>query len=286
LLTDTKTMRKIFSSNTLTILSLSLVLFLLGLYLVMLTQSSQISNRLKENINIVVELVDTYPSESKSVLIEHLTANEAVINSSVQFLTKEDAKDIMIGDEDLLFLDDSLQNPFRDAIILNLKAENYNKDYIDTFTEVVESEAIVSEVYYQEDLFSLVNANLRKFSLIVLIIGIFMMLLAVSLIYNTVNLSLLSDKQKIKTMELVGAERSYIKKPYTNQAIKTGLISFIIAMVLLLSFISLLILNFDIVKGAINYLYLGVILLVLLAISLLIPLISTNKFVISHLNKI
>lgn len=279
-------MRKVLSNYLLTILSLSLVLFLLGLYLVLLTQSAQITDRLKENINIVVELIDTYPEENKSSLIDRLKSNEGVLKSSVQFLTKEDAKELMIGDEEFIFLDDSLQNPFRDAIVLNLKADNYNKEFIDNFSAVVESDQIVSEVYYQEDLFSLVNSNLRKFSWIILIIGVFMMLLAISLIYNTVNLSLMSDKQKIQTMELVGAERSYIKKPYIVNAIKIGIVSFSIAIILLLSFLGLLTLNFDFVSDAINYVYLGVIILLLLLISLFIPFISTNKFVISHLNKI
>ena len=279
-------MRKILSNYLLTILSLSLVLFLLGLYLVMLTQSSQITKRVKENINIVIELVDTYPEESKTSLVDRLKVNEGIISSSVQFLTKDDAKELMIGVEEFVFLDDSLQNPFRDAVVLNLKATNYNEEFLEDFSNVLEAEDIVSEVYYQEDLFSMVNSNLRKFSLIVLVIGVFMMLLAILLIYNTVNLSLLSDKQKIQTMELVGAERNYIKKPYIINAIKTGFISFTIAALLLVSFLALLIMNFETISTALNYFYIAAIFCVLLAISLLIPLISTNKFVISHLNKI
>lgn len=283
---DLGAMRKILSNYFLTILSLSLVLFLLGLYLMMLTQSARITDQLKENINIVVELVEAYPENSKTELIQQLEANQGVLSNSVQFLTKEDAKEIMIGDEEFIFLDDSLQNPFRDAIVLNLKADNYNKEYIENFSVVVESEDIVSEVYYQEDLFSVVSNNLRKFSWIVLVIGVFMMLLAILLIYNTVNLSLMGDKQKIQTMELVGAERSYIKKPYIISSIKTGLISFSIAACLLIAVLSFMALNFQFMSAAINYGYLIGIFGLLLLISLLIPFISTNKFVISHLNKI
>lgn len=279
-------MSKVISNNILTILSLSLVLFLLGLYLLLLTQSSHITNRLKENINIVVELVEQPSETEKNQLNERLKSNEGVIASSVEFLTKEDAKQIMIGEDQVGFLDDSEQNPFRDAFIFNLHASNYNKDFIERFSEVLENEPIVNEVFYQEDLFSVVNSNLKKFSLIVLIVGVFMLLLAILLIYNTVNLSLLTDKQKIQTMELVGADRGYIKRPYIWSSIKMGLLSFGIAALLIIGFVSLVVLNFESIREIFNIFNLLAILLVILLISLLIPYLSTNKFVIRHLNKI
>lgn len=279
-------MRKVLSSYILTIISLSLVLFLLGFYLLVSSQSSLITNKLKEKINIVIELVDNYSSEQKSQLLVSLNANESVLSESIDFLTKEDARQIMVGEDDLIFSDDSLQNPFRDAIVLNIKSEKYNPEFIELFSNTLESQAIVGEVYYQEDLFDLVNSNLKKVSLLLLVVGIMMLLLAMSLIYNTVNLSLLTDKQKIQTMELVGAERAYIKKPYLIKALQSGFLSFLIALLLLAGFLMLLVYNFEFLKDALNYLYLGLIILLLFVLGVLIPFIITNNFVIKHLNKI
>lgn len=279
-------MRKVLSSYILTIISLSLVLFLLGLYLVVTSQSNQITNSLKEKINIVIELNENYQEQDKVSLLSNLSANEAVLESSIQFLSKEEAKILMVGDEDLIFMDDGLQNPFRDAIVVNLKSDKYESEFLEEFSDVIESEGIVSEVFYQEDLFQLINGNLKKVSLTFLIIGLLMLLLAVSLIYNTVNLSLSTDKQKIQTMELVGAERNYIKKPYLKSAFQTGFISFFVASLLLFGFVFLIFFNFEFLQNVVNYFYLILILILLLVLGVFIPILSTNRIVNNHLNKI
>jgi len=279
-------MRKVLSSYILTIISLSLVLFLLGLYLIVASQTNQITNTLKEKINIVIELYENYDDNDKKALLSSLGSNEAVIGSSIQLLTKEEAKQIMIGEDDLIFMDDSLQNPFRDAIVLNLRSDKYESDFLAQFSAVLKSEKIVADVFYQKDLFELINRNLSKVSITFLIIGILMLLLAVSLIYNTVNLSLTTDRQKIQTMELIGAERSYIRKPYLRRALQTGFISFFIAIVLLLAFGMLVYYNFDLIQNAINFYYLGAIIILLLFLGVIIPVLSTNNIVNSHLNRI
>jgi len=279
-------MRKVLSSYILTIISLSLVLFLLGLYLIVASQTNQITNTLKEKINIVIELYENYDDNDKKALLSSLGSNEAVIGSSIQLLTKEEAKQIMIGEDDLIFMDDSLQNPFRDAIVLNLRSDKYESDFLEQFSAVLKSEEIVADVFYQKDLFELINRNLSKVSITFLIIGILMLLLAVSLIYNTVNLSLTTDRQKIQTMELIGAERSYIRKPYLRRALQTGFISFFIAIVLLLAFGMLVYYNFDLIQNAINFYYLGAIIILLLFLGVIIPVLSTNNIVNSHLNRI
>ena len=279
-------MRKVLSSYILTIISLSLVLFLLGLYMVVASQTNQITDSLKEKINIVVELYQQYDEQDKNNLLAKLKANEAVIGSSIQFLSKEQAKIMMVGDNDLVFMDDSLQNPFRDAIVLNLQSEKYEAEFLDEFSSVLKSQSIVGDVFYQKDLFELINKNLSKVSLTFLIVGIIMLLLAVSLIFNTVNLSLSTDKQKIQTMELVGAERNYIKKPYLKRAFQTGFISFLVAILLLISFTLLIYFNFTFVREAINFFYLAFVVLVLLVLGVVIPTFSTNKIVNNHLNKI
>ena len=279
-------MRKVLSSYILTIISLSLVLFLLGLYLIVASQTNQITNTLKEKINIVIELYENYDDNDKKALLSSLGSNEAVIGSSIQLLTKEEAKQIMIGEDDLIFMDDSLQNPFRDAIVLNLRSDKYESDFLEQFSAVLKSEKIVADVFYQKDLFELINRNLSKVSITFLIIGILMLLLAVSLIYNTVNLSLTTDRQKIQTMELIGAERSYIRKPYLRRALQTGFISFFIAIVLLLAFGMLVYYNFDLIQNAINFYYLGAIIILLLFLGVFIPVLSTNNIVNSHLNRI
>lgn len=279
-------MRKVLSSYILTIISLSLVLFLLGLYLVITSQSGQILDSLKERINIVIELAEEYDEVDKTELLKSLNSNDAVLSSSIQFLTKEDAKTMMVGEDELIFMDDSLQNPFRDAVVVNLKSEKYELDFLEQFSSVLESQNTVSEVYYQEDLFQLVNSNLKKLSLVLLVVGVLMLLLAVSLIYNTVNLSLMSDKQKIQTMELVGAERNYIRKPYLWRALQIGFISYFLGVVLLFVFIFLIFFNFQFIQDSLNYLFLVLVILLLLLLGVGIPLLSTNNVVNRYLNKI
>jgi len=279
-------MRKVLSSYILTIISLSLVLFLLGLYLIVASQTNQITDSLKEKINIVIELQEEYDDKDRVGLLASLKSNEAVIETSVQFLSKEEAKKIMIGEDELVFMDDSLQNPFRDAIIINLKSSNYNADFLDHFSSSLRDENSVAEVFYQKDFFELVNSNLGKISTIFLVIGILMLLLAVSLIYNTVNLSLATDRQKIQTMELVGAERNYIQRPYLIRAFQMGFISFLVAILLLLLSTFLLLSNYAFLQNVVNYLYLTLIVVLLLVLGVFIPVLSTKRIVNSHLNQI
>lgn len=279
-------MRKVLSSYILTIISLSLVLFLLGLYLIVASQTNQITDSLKEKINIVIELQEEYSDSDREGLLTNLKNNEAVIESSIQFLGKEEAKKIMIGEDDLVFMDDSLQNPFRDAIIINLHSTNYNSNFLDQFSNNLRARKSVAEVFYQKDFFELVNSNLSKISTIFLVVGILMLLLAVSLIYNTVNLSLATDKQKIQTMELVGAERKYIERPYLLRAFKTGFISFSIALLLLLACTLLLLSNYEFLQNVVSYLSLSLIVILLLVLGVIIPVLSTKRIVNSHLNQI
>lgn len=266
--------------------SIIAVLFILGIFGLLMLHSQYVGHKVKEQLNIVIEFTDDYKAAEKEDLLNQLKNHEAIIESSIAFHDKAGAKDVMLGDMAEEYLMDDADNPFRDMLVFNVASAYYKEGYIDNLADHLKSRSFVKDVVYQKDFERYLDQLIKEISIIPLILSILLTILSISLIYNTVRLTLESDKKKIKTMELVGASHSFIKRPYMSSALKIGLISAFIAIILLFLLIQLMSLRIPDIQPFINYQYIAIICVLLLVIGVLIPYIATSLIVSKYLKHI
>lgn len=216
-----------------TIISVSAVLFLLGFFGLLLLQSQRLTKVLKEQVDIIVELTGTATAAEISALEQRLNKSGFIIPNSVQFTSREEALELMSDElgEDLLSLD--LPNPLYDVYTFNVQSAYLAPDSLNQIRTVLKQEAIISDVYYQESLIDQMARNIKRIGWILLAVAILFVLLALTVIHNTIRLALYSNRFLIKTQELVGASWEFISRPYLRKALWHGFISAILAIGLL-----------------------------------------------------
>ncbi len=217
-----------------TISSVAMVLFLLGFFSVLFSLSRQLGHLLKERVSILVEI----EPESNPLLVDSLVRTiqaDSIIKSETIVLTSKEAALAALQEdvgEDLLSLD--LPNPLYDVITFNVKAAYMTSERLEGLRHKLKSERFVKDVYYQEGLVHQIVANIKKISWLFLVLGCLFLVIAITLIHNTVRLALYANRFVIKNMELVGATWEFISKPYIRRSILHGIISAIIAILLLI----------------------------------------------------
>lgn len=222
------------------ILSVALVLFLLGLFGLIAIQANQLIKVFKERINVLVEIQEGTDTETISNLQARLEKSSFTKDNSVAFISREEAARDMSETfgEDFLKLD--LPNPFYDIITFNLNAEYVHADSLQRIKAGIARDPYVTGVYYQENLVDEVGGNINRIGWISLIAALFFIIVAVTLIHNTIRLSLYANRFIIRNMELVGASWEFISRPYLIRALRHGLLSAAIAigvLILLLSWV-------------------------------------------------
>lgn len=217
-----------------TIISVAAVLFLLGFFGLLLLQSQRLTKVLKEQVDIIIELTSTPADSARLALENRLSKSSFVVPQSVEFTSKEQALELMADDlgEDLLSLD--LPNPLYDVYTFNVGALYLTPDSLQRIREVLMKEPIVNDVYYQESLIDQLTRNIKKISWILLGIATLFILLALTVIHNTIRLALYANRFLIKTQELVGARWEFISRPFLRKSLWHGLISALLAIGLLL----------------------------------------------------
>lgn len=234
---DKSIIRRLISSYITTVISISLVLFMLGLIGIMALSSKRLSNYVKENISFSVFLKEGVKDADILRLQKNLDAAPYV--KSTLFITKEMASDQLkkdLGEEFVEYLE---YNPLPSAIEVKYYAEYANPDSIAVIERELKEFSQVDEVYYQKNLVSLINDNVNRISFVVLIFCILLLVVAVALISNTMRLSVYSKRFTIKTMQLVGATRGFIRWPFLKTSVYQGIIAALIAIGLLSAVISI-----------------------------------------------
>lgn len=219
-----------------TVISISLVLFMLGLISLMVLNANKMSNYVKENIGFSIYLKDKIKEVDIIQLQKSLDA-EAFVKST-RYIDKEEAKKIFqeVYKED--FTDFIEYNPLLASIDIRLNADYANQDSIMGIEHRLKQNPLIKEVDYQKDLIVIVNENVKKISLFILAFAGLLLLISIALINNTIRLSIFSKRFLIKTMQLVGATSGFIRRPFVLQGIVQGLISSLIAIGLLIGVIS------------------------------------------------
>lgn len=228
---------KIFSNYLLVIISTTVVIFFLSSFLVIILNSEKIINDLKERIPVVVFLKENITTIEFAQFEKKLKINERI--KSFDFITNDIAAENLskdIGEDFLEFLG---YNPLLDSFDIFFYSEYINSFNVDKIVEQLKNEDFISEVTYDAPLIFLINSNFEKLKKITIILGCLFMLISLILINNTIRLSLYSNRLNIKTMQLVGAKKSFIMWPIIKNQI-----FFVLAASIISSLIILLILYY------------------------------------------
>ena len=219
--------RRLRSSYFSVILSIALVLFVLGLLGLVVLKSTKIANHFKEQVTVTLFLKNKVERSQAKNLEKSLTAK--AYTKSVGFVSKETAaKEFSqeIGEDFLRFLG---SNPLKNSIDIHLKPEFITPDKLKIIEGELVKNAYVSEVLYDAPLIELLTRNIKKISFWILIIAGFFTLITVVLINGSIRLSIYSKRFTIKTMQMVGATKRFIRLPFIWKSIRLGILGALLA---------------------------------------------------------
>ena len=221
--------RRLISSYFSVILSIALVLFMLGVLGLLVLNTKSISDNFKEQVILTIYLEDT----SKEVEIKQLEKSLAFTDyvKQTNFISKESAADFMKLEYGEDFLDDIGYNPLKNSIEVNLKADYVTAWRLDSISESTLKKNFVEDIKYDKDLVSLMNSNVKRLSLWILIISGIFTGIAVLLINSSIRLAVNSKRFSIKTMQMAGATKKFIRKPFIWRSIRLGIIGSLLALI-------------------------------------------------------
>ena len=274
--------RRLISSYFSVVLSVFLVLFLLGILGLFIINSKKLSNDFKEQIPMSVYFKDQANDSVLKAFGEQLQKSAFVKTDT--FVSKETAaskhKDI-IGEDFMQFLG---FNPLQNSYDIHLKADYVESDSIKIIERKFKENRMISDIVYDKHLVDLVNNNIKQISFYILLVTGFLALIAVLLINSSMRLSIYSNRFIIKTMQMVGATKSFIRKPFIMRSIKLGVIGALLAIAAILGvlmYIDAQLPNFGLLD---DQLMIGFVLLGVLAIGVLIAWFSTFFATQKYLN--
>lgn len=228
-----KRKHSIFSTQFITAtISTTLVLVLLGVIVLFVLTAQNLSTFVRENINVSVLISD----EMDSLQVKQMEASlkKQPYAKSVEYISKEQALVEEIQAQGVDPTEFIGMNPYTASFEVKINAEHANPDSIQAAVKQLKGDVNVVDVIYSKDLIRAVNDNIRKVSLILLIIAALFTYISFALINNTVRLTIFSKRFIINTMKLVGASWSFIRRPFLGQSFTLGIVSAIIADALIL----------------------------------------------------
>ncbi|MGM5469372.1 cell division protein FtsX [Flavobacteriaceae bacterium LMO-SS05] len=221
--------RKLISSYLSVVISIALVLFLLGCLGLLVLNAKTISDNFKEQVVVSIYLKDS----AKGVELEQLEKSLAMADytKSSIYVSKEEAAELMKAEYGEDFLDNVGQNPLQNSIDVHLKADFVTSETLTKITEDLSQKDFIQEVRYDNDLVELMNNNVKKITFWVLVISALFTLIAVLLINSSIRLAVYSKRFIIKTMQMVGATKSFIRKPFILKSVQLGIVGAFIALI-------------------------------------------------------
>lgn len=215
------------------IISQSLVLFVLGIFGIIVYNAREIANNLKENLTILVVLKTDTPTAEARRLQKILETDERIRRT--ELITKQEAAETLKKELDEDFVEFLGYNPLSDVIEVNLFAKYAEDQYITSIEEYLKSEASVDEVVVDRNLIYLMNANIKKISMIAAGMVVILLIVSVGLINSSIRLAVYSARFTVRTMQLVGATRWFIIQPFLRLGLIQGLLSGLLASLFILA---------------------------------------------------
>ncbi len=272
--------RKLISSYFSVVLSISLVLFLLGVLGLLVLNTKKLADHFKEQITLSVFLKDN----AKQVEIDQLQKSLALApyTKKAAYVSKEEAAEQHSEEIGENFIDFLGYNPLKNSIDVQLNAEFVTPEEIAQIAEEISAKGYVEEVSYDRPLITLLTENVKRISFWILVVcGVFTFI-AVLLINSSIRLSIYSKRFIIKTMQMVGATKTFIRRPFIWTNVKLGMLGALLALILLGGLLYYMDVNFpelDLLKDTLflGGLFLGVFILGVI-ISLLSTFFATQRF--------
>ena len=221
--------RRVAGSYFISLMSITLVLFLLGVFALLMMHAQKLSNHLKENIGFEIVMNSNAKEANILKLQQELDAMPAV--KSTEYITKDEAIRRLSDDlgEDFLRWLGNEENPLLPSIDVRFNAAWANNDSIDRIQAQLLKNTNVKEIYYQKSLVELINQNIRRIGFGLIVASIILLLVAITLIRNTIRLSIYSKRFLVRSMQLVGATTSYIRRPFIKSGISQGFFGALLA---------------------------------------------------------
>ncbi|GAB5398746.1 MAG: permease-like cell division protein FtsX [Aureisphaera sp.] len=221
--------RRLISSYFSVVISISLVLFLLGLLGLFVINSNQLSRYFKEQIPLSIYLKDNANDVEINQLKQSLEMAE--YTKSATYVSKEEAAEKHsedIGEDYLEFLG---YNPLQNSIDVELLAEFVSSEKLKEIANEIGTKDFVEEVEYDEVLVELFDKNIKVISFWVLVFSALFLIIAVLLINSSIRLSVYSKRFTIKTMQMVGATKRFIRRPFIWKSMRLGILGSVLAMI-------------------------------------------------------
>lgn len=263
------------------LISISLVLLLLGIIGLLILNARVLSNHVKENLCFSLIIKEQIKEPDIKQYQKTLDTYEFI--KSTEYITKEEAAESLQEELGENFLETLGYNPLSPTINVYLNADYANPDSIAMLeTFFLADTSIVEEVAYQQNLVHLINANVKKISLILLFFSAALFLISFALLNNTIRLTLYSKRFIINTMKLVGAKRNFIRKPFLLSGALQGFLSSLIAIALLAIIVYFTNSQIGEMVNLVNYQTIGLLFLIVSLLGISLSVISTffsiNKY--------
>lgn len=214
-------------SYFMSILGVTLVLFLLGIIGWLVINANKLGDYFKENVEIRAYLRGDLNPKDSVALMSYISSKPYV--KSIQYVSKEEGKKQYMQEESEDWSKVLTENPLPNAIYFRIKRQYVQLDTLASIKKDLEAQTYVSDVKYPEALVGKLNKNIRIVSITLLVIVIIISLVVIFLIDNTIRLAMFSNRFLIKTMQMVGATRGFIARPLNTRAVINGAISGLIA---------------------------------------------------------
>ena len=214
-------------------MSIALVLFLLGVFALLMMHAQKLSKHLKENIGFEVVMNSNVKETSILDLQKELDAMPAV--KSTEYITKEEAIQRLSEDlgEDFLQWLGKEENPLLPSINVRFNAAWANNDSISVIEAQLLKNPNIKEIYYQKSMVDLVNQNVKRIGVGLLIASVILLFIAIALIRYTLRLSIYAKRFLVRSMLLVGATASYIRRPFIKSGMSQGFFGALLADIML-----------------------------------------------------
>lgn len=219
--------RRLLSSYFSVVLSIGLVLFMLGLLGMLIVNSKKVTDHFKEKIALSIFLKDTAKEVEVIQLTKALKLSPEVRNTV--YISKDEAAkkhSQAIGEDFVQFLG---TNPLQNGIDVYLNADYVSSTSIEILVDTITSNNFVDEVSYDKPLIDLLNNNIQKISFWILVVSGILGLIAILLINHSIRLTIYAKRFTIKTMQMVGATKAFIRRPFIRLNMKLGIIACLLA---------------------------------------------------------
>ena len=264
--------RRLFTSYVSITVIMSIVLFLFGFFGIFFISSNSIANSFKEDFSVSI----FFKENAKKIEIIQLQ-NELLMSSYIQklkYISKDDALLIMKEEYGQDFIQELGFNPLVNSIDINLKSEFVEASSLDSISAIISKKKYVDEITYDKNLINSINNNIRRISLWLMPSIMILSIITFLVINSSIRLSIYSNRQMIKTMQLVGATKSFIRRPFIRTNILLSIISSLISISILILLIYYIDSNISFVEN-IKLQSLIMLFIIIISLGLIISYIST-----------